>query len=170
MNSIAYRIAVPADTTQILDIACFWNKKWIENDFEKGFLVSIFSQADMLAIISAETAVVAVSEDATVVGYGIVNTVIENNIRTHCSNWMNRFADPSLKSAYMSQIIVKDGFFRKGINQKILSFFRQEMKNKIDLFYGIVYRQNQHALNVHLNSGWTIVDEDERGYLISISS
>lgn len=167
---IANRLALLEDLEGINKINEFWFGKWEARDFKNGFLGSLFSRDEVERLIIANRAVVATIEDR-VVGYSLLNDgLIRNPIFLRISQWLNSHVESKSGYAYLAHIAVDIDFLNKKVNKGLLEFVRHQFKDQYRFFFGFVFQANAHALNSHLQSGWRILDQNEQGALIAIST
>lgn len=167
--NINTRIGIKQDIPYLVNLNKDWYKPNLQNTND-GFLSVIYDYIFFETIIANSDVLVFLSKNK-VVGYVLVNTVIETNHITKVKTEFFRYKPESknMNIAFSYQILFDKplqgtGFFYEAKNQYVKHF-----EQKYDLLVSTVSKENFRSIKAHKKAGWSFLDTSDNYFLIVLS-
>lgn len=171
MNDYNLRLAELNDIPYLLNL----NETWqIENLSETerlhGYLSVEYNFQDLEVFILNHEVVVTTLENE-IVGYYLLNNFRNTKKRQEGLEVIEEMKslgiiDKNIKVGIGAQVVVSKLHQRKGLSRKLLEGLCNAVKNKYDLLYSSLSKNNAKGYTVHTNEGWEILYESEKSFYV----
>lgn len=164
---ISIRYGSRADISPVLEIAKTWLAAFDpEGTNANGFLFgSPYTKEDLLQIIDAGDLVVAINNDAQIVGYFLVDNFSDNPTSNLYREHLTNLLPNKERICPRAQIAIKEAYQGMGISGKLTAFLKEGIKERYNAIFSIVSLYNP-KMPVHERSGWQIIDQNDDFFFV----
>ncbi|NVK85977.1 MAG: hypothetical protein HWE21_16740 [Cytophagia bacterium] len=166
-SKISIRSGSKADISAVLEIAKTWLAAFDpDGNNANGFLFGApYTHEDLLQIIEAGDLVVALNNEAEIIGYFLVDNFSNNPTSILYRDYLKKLLPENERICPRAQIAIKEAYQGMSLSGKLTTFLKERVRERYDGVFSIVSLQNP-KMPVHQKAGWQIIDQNDDYYFV----